>query len=52
MDEIVVIAAVLAGAGAAGTAMYFQGRRTERRVADIDSRAAATVGERKVHEAK
>jgi len=46
MDEIVLIVAVLAGAGAAGTAMYFQGRRTERRFAEIASRAAAELGER------
>lgn len=46
MDEIVLIAAVLVGASAAGAAMYFQGRRTERRVADIATRAAAELGER------
>jgi ribonuclease Y len=46
MDEIVLIAAVLVGASAAGTAMYFQGRRRERRVADIAARAAAELGER------
>lgn len=52
MDEIVLIAAVLVGATAAGTAMYFQGRRTERRVADIAARAAAALGERMLSEAQ
>lgn len=51
MDEIVLIAAVLVGAGAAGTAMYFQGRRTERRFAEIAALAAAELGERMVAEA-
>jgi ribonuclease Y len=51
MDEIGLIAAVLVGAIAAGTAMYFQGRRTERRVGDIAARAASALGERMVMEA-
>jgi ribonuclease Y len=46
MEEIVLIGAVLVGASAAGTAMYFQGRRTERRFAEIAARAAAELGER------
>lgn len=52
MTELALIAAVLAGAGAAGTAMYFQGRRTERRVADAAARAAEALGERMLSEAK
>jgi ribonuclease Y len=46
MEEIVLIGAVLVGASAAGTAMYFQGRRTERRLSDLAARAAAELGER------
>lgn len=52
MDEIVLIAAVLVGASAAGTAMYFQGRRTERRVAEFAARAAAQLGERLLADAQ
>jgi ribonuclease Y len=46
MDPIAVILAVLAGAGAAGTALYFHGRRTERRFAELAARTAADQAER------
>jgi len=46
MDLIAVIAAVLGGAGVAGTALYFQGRRVERRVAELAARIAVEQAER------
>ena len=52
MNEIVLIVAVLAGAGAAGTAMYFQGRRTERRIAEAAAKAAEAIGARMLIEAR
>ena len=52
MNELVLIVAVLAGAGAAGTAMYFQGRRTERRIAEAAAKAAEAIGARMLVEAR
>jgi ribonuclease Y len=45
MELIAVVAAVLAGAVAAGTALFFIGRRLERGAADVAARAAAAQAE-------
>jgi len=52
MDPILVIAAVLGGAGVAGTALYFYGRRTERRTAEAAARAVTDQAGRVLDEAK
>src|SRR5688572_5725761 len=45
MDVIAVVLAVLGGASVAGTALYFQGRRIERRIAQAAARLAAEQAE-------
>jgi ribonuclease Y len=45
MDLIAVVLAVLGGAAVAGTALYFQGRRVERRLAEVAARLAAEQAE-------
>jgi ribonuclease Y len=45
MDVIAVVLAVLGGASVAGTALYFQGRRVERRIAETAARLAAEQAE-------
>jgi ribonuclease Y len=52
MDMIAVSAAVLVGGGVAGTALYFHGRRSERRAAESAARAAADQTERLLGETK
>src|SRR3989442_11086920 len=51
-ETMVLIAAVLGGGVAAGTAFYVLGRRGERRAAEVAARAAARESERLLEDAK
>src|SRR2546425_3090214 len=51
-EPMVLIAAVLGGGVAAGTAFYVVGRRLERRAAEAAARAAARESERLLEDAK